>query len=181
MIFFRSHITQLTGAAALLTGILFHFMLPVNEEVRHEAFASWLQSYVKSQENAQVIDQINKLASEDEELNSVIRKASELVKSHSDDFELPVKPQAEEDVFHLLLSEWNSFQTSSGGMGQAIIIEQSKTQTVLPKNVLASAGNSFSRQGHTVHLISLAIDFEGSGYGNYHTSPLSGGTSINAP
>lgn len=181
MTFFRSHITRITGALALLIGMALHFASPESDKVRHEAFASWLQSHVKSQDNTGVINQINDLAAENVELDQVIRKASELVRSHSDDFELPVQTSAEDDVFHLLLSEWNNFRTSSGGMGNAVMIEQGKAPTVLPKDVLASAGKLSPKQISFHYSTEESADLLAAELFTYTLSPLSGGISINAP
>ncbi len=134
MKFFRTHIARSFNVGFLLAGLLFYFMKPASNNPEHDAFAAWLQSNLKSSTNTNVADQIRGLSNADGKLESVIRQASALVKAHADDFELPVDTQTkdENEVFQLLLTEWNNYQNSSTGMGKAVIIKQAQPNSVLP-------------------------------------------------
>lgn len=183
MEFFRTHITRTVNICLLLAGMVLYFTKPISEQADHDAFTSWLQSNLKTGNNAAVSDQIKDLQKTSDELESIIRQASVLVKAHSDDFELPLDAQSkdENEVFQLLLKEWNSYQSSSG-MGKAVIIKQAKPHSVLPLDGLAFAGYAHQQQKFFDTLISKssaatpateALDF--------NISPLSGGTAIGAP
>jgi len=181
---FRTHIIQSFGAAILLAGMVFYFLTPSNQMGDEDAFTNWLKTNLKTSDNAEVINEIQKLSHSTNEIESVIRKASSLVKTHADDFTLPLAPgaQDENDVFQVLLTEWNAFQNSSSGMGKAVIIKQAQPYTVPPVD-----GISFSTQG--LHIqeqwVAQASPFETLYLtpvsANYHISPLSGGTAIGAP
>lgn len=185
MTFFRSHIIRMSGVLSLLAGIVFCYFSPSDEYARHEAFASWLESQLKtSQEvDAPLRSQIQALSFEDGELDRVIQKASELVQNHSDDFELPLNKQPEnpEEIFHLLVQSWNSYQHASDGMGNAVLIKPAKTHSVLPNDSFSAASKLHKQHSEEQQLLSyhrpLSIPEDVS-----HTlSPLSGGIAIGAP
>ena len=148
MKFFRTHIARTLSVCFLLAGMVFYFMKPVSDNADHDAFTSWLQSNLKSNDNTSVVDQLKELSASPDELESVIRKASALVKAHAEDFELPVDAQSkdESEVFHVLLKEWNAYQNSSSGMGKAVIIKQAQPHSVLPVDGLTFYGKSLSAQ-----------------------------------
>ncbi len=152
--------------------------------MRHEAFTSWLESQVKTQNDSGLRDRISQLSSHDEELESVIRKASQLVKSHSDDFEAPIAAHSgkeENEVFQLLLTEWNAYQSTSGGMGKAVIIENIKSPHALPNDGLALTNKATFEKEGIEHFEVSTTEYTESGFINHHISPLSGGTAIGAP
>lgn len=184
MKFFRTHIVRSFNVGILLAGLLFYFMKPVSDNAEHNAFASWLQSNLKSDTNTNVADQIRGLSSADKKIESVIRQASALVKAHADEFKLPVDTQSkdENEVFQLLLKEWNNYQNSSTGMGKAVIIKQAQPNSVLPVD-----GFSFGNKLLTSQYSAIFTDDGVTGEQiiatshSFHTSPLTGGTAINAP
>jgi hypothetical protein len=163
--------------------MVLYFMKPVSEQANHDAFTSWLQSNLKTGNNASVSNQIKNLHSENDELESIIRQASALVKAHSDDFELPVDAQSkdENEVFQLLLKEWNAYQSSSG-MGKAVIVKQAKPHSVLPIDGLAFAGNNIQNQKTFSPLtLSGSAATPAAESFDFNIAPLSGGTAIGAP
>ncbi|MFD2531735.1 hypothetical protein [Gracilimonas halophila] len=184
MEFFRTHITRSFNVGILLTGFLFYFMKPVSDNTEHNAFASWLQSNLKSSTNTNVVDQIRGLSDEEGKLESVIRQASVLVKAHADDFELPVDTHTkdENEVFQLLLTEWNNYQNSSTGMGKAVIIKQAQPNSIIPVDGF-SFGNKSLTSSHSTIFTSAGVTGEQipEASHNFYISPLSGGTAINAP
>lgn len=185
MKFFRLHISRLTGVLLLTLGMVMHFAKPVEENTSHDAFTSWLSTHLKTQ-NHTVLDEIEALSTDSEELESVIRKASELVLSNTDDFELPIstnnESSSEEDLYHLLLTEWNIYQKSSSGMGKAVFIQNIKPQTILPTDTQFFSSAIAKNELHydvdhntncgTVELTSATA---------YILSPLKSGTAIGAP
>ncbi|MEX0844137.1 MAG: hypothetical protein WD022_02605 [Balneolaceae bacterium] len=184
MKFFRTHITQSINVGFLLAGLVFYFMKPVSESTTHDAFAAWLQSNLKSESNAFVAQQIKSLHHQDDKLESIIRQASALVKAHADDFELPFnsESQNENEVFQVLLKEWNAFQNATSGMGKAVLIKQANPHSILPVDGMNFSGKSVT-QIHTPMLndSDQNIDPISAPFFNYYLSPLSGGIAIGAP
>lgn len=184
MNFFRTHIARLVNVGILLAGLLFYFMKPVSDNAEHDAFASWLQSNLKSSTNTNVVDQIRGLSDKDGKLESVIRQASALVKAHADDFELPVDTHTknENEVFQLLLTEWNNYQNSSTGMGKAVIIKQAQPNSVLPVDGFSFGNKSLTSQHSTIFAdASVTGEQVTTTPSSFYIAPLSGGTAINAP
>jgi hypothetical protein len=181
---FRSHNIQFFSTILLLAGMLFYFLKPVNNNGDDDAFTSWLQSHVKAGDNSHVIDQIQKLSNSDEQLESLIREASTLVRSHADDFKLPIQTgnNDENDVFNVLLSEWTAHQNAHTGMGKSIILKQSHSFSVLPVD-------GFSLSGKVPTAVFLYTEvFNKSILQDvfqslipYQLIPLSGGIAIGAP
>ncbi|MEX0857813.1 MAG: hypothetical protein WD016_06680 [Balneolaceae bacterium] len=167
----------------MLASIAAYFINPAGDKVQHEAFASWLQSTLKTQDDSAVLEQINELSALDEELESVIRKASVLVQNHSGVFKLPVndRPVDENEVYRLLLTEWNAFQHSTSGMGKAVIIKNAKPHSILPNDALTYSGKAIAPQHSIIRLPESKVLPEPFAAADYHTTPLSGGTAIGAP
>tara|TARA_R110000868_G_scaffold259361_2_gene517160 strand:+ start:28882 stop:29394 length:513 start_codon:yes stop_codon:yes gene_type:complete len=169
----------------LVMGMALNYANPIEDKAGQDAFAFWLESHLKTQ-NDVVLDEIEALSNDSEKLESVIRKASELVYSHSDDFELPTSESndqtSEEDLYQLLLTEWNNYQSSASGMGKAVFVKTIKPQTILP-----SDGHFFSSvlTKRSLHFDIDQITNLGStelvSGNSYNLSPLKSGTAIGAP
>lgn len=183
MKFFRTHIIRLTGILTLLAGITVYFFQPVDRPGQHEAFTEWLQSHLKAQSDDVVSDKISELTFSDESFDAVLMKASLLVKSHLQDFELPVDKQEadQNEVFQLLLSEWNAFQDFAKGMGKSVTIKNSKPHSVLPTGALAFSGKLAPHHpDHHQKTDDRAFN-EPSSLQDYHLLPFKSGTAIGAP
>ncbi|MDR9418653.1 hypothetical protein [Gracilimonas sp.] len=184
MKFFRTHIIQSFNIGFLLIGMVFYFLKPTNAHSDHDAFASWLQSNLKANSNGEIADQIQQLVTSKSEIESVIREASTLVKAHAENFELPLSEQSqdENDVFKLLLKEWEDYQNSSSGMGKAVIVKQANPHSILPLDGF-SFGGKFIGQHSNLFLTSANNSFQQSSIYlfNESASPLKSGIAINAP
>lgn len=169
----------------LMMGMVLHVTKPIEDNAAQDAFTSWLGLHLKTQ-NDVVLNEIDALANASEELESVIRKASELVLSHSDDFELPVSEKdattSEEDLYHLLLTEWNNYQDSASGMGKAVVVQNIKPQTILPSDghFFSSALTKSALHFDVDQVTDLGSHELASGNA-YILSPLKSGTAIGAP
>lgn len=184
MKFFRKHIIQTYGVALLLAGIIVYFLKPGGLNETHDAFALWLQSNLKNSSNAGVVDQIRGLSSSQEGFETVVRQASALVKAHAEDFELPVSDgsQDESEVYQLLIKEWNSYQESSSGMAKAVIIKQAQPYSLIPADGFTPKGkttSSYSTDEPIAEENGNQSDHKPAI--NYHLSPFTSGTAINAP
>jgi hypothetical protein len=164
--------------------LVFYFLKPVSEHASRDAFTIWLQSNLKSGKNTSVLSEIKSLHSVNGEMESIIREASALVKAHADDFKLPVDTRSkdENEVFQLLLKEWNDYQNSSSGMGKAVIIKQAQPQTILPASGMAMGGKWIAHQQKPKQSSShFLYDLTSAPVLSIHSTPLSGGIAIGAP
>lgn len=169
----------------LTIGMVLHYAKPLDSKTDHSAFTSWLGSHLKTQDH-DVLDELESLSEEDGELESIIRKASELVFSHSEDFKLPVSEgeddSSEDQVYHLLLTQWNNYQNSGSGMGKAIFTQNIKPQTILPTDG-HHLSSVLTKQAlhYDVDEVSDLGDHELTSGNAYILSPLKSGTAIGAP
>ena len=181
---FRLHITRVYGFFLILLGIGLSIANISEQKAHHAAFTSWLGSHLKNDES-EAHKKLDKLSNNQSELEEVIRKASEVVTSHADDFKLPVGSEdktSEELVFHLLLTQWNQFQNTEAGMSKAVFIETVKPQTILPNDgkFSNSSGITLRNQTPKSDLVqSKKIEF--SPNSSYLFSPLESGIAIGAP
>ena len=180
---FRSHITQFYGFVLLMVGIAFSYAKPIDQKENHTAFTHWLGTHLKD-DNSEVQKELAAISSEHSEFESVLRKASVLVSSHSDDFEFPVsnKELSSEDIYQVLISTWNDYRNMGAGMGKAIFVESLKTQTILPndgKIVISSTTNQ--RKTELKNPSTYLVNAENSLNLSFFLSPLESGTAIGAP
>lgn len=181
---FRSHIARLSGFFMLMLGMALHYAAPANEKSNQNAFTSWLGSHLKTQDDT-VLSKIDALSEENLELEHLIREASKLVHTNSDDFELPVSDDtesSEEALYHVILTEWNNYNNSSSGMGTAVLVKHLKPQTVLPSD------SHFLASGIQKNSSNFDLDLPFELYSqnsqiskSFILSPLKSGTAIGAP
>jgi hypothetical protein len=184
MKFFRKHIIQTYSAALLLAGIFVYFLKPAGVHETHDAFALWLQSNLKNNSNTGIVDQIRGFSSSQEGFETVVRQASALVKAHAEDFELPVKndSQDENEVYQLLIQEWNSYQSSSSGMAKAVFIKQAQPYSLIPTDGYSPNGKIASTRTISEQTSDdSGIYLQSEPSFSYHLSPITSGTAINAP
>tara|TARA_Y100001935_G_scaffold217449_1_gene189660 strand:- start:103318 stop:103869 length:552 start_codon:yes stop_codon:yes gene_type:complete len=183
MKFFRSHRIQASGLAILVFAIAIHLFRFSANDVTESAFTSWLGSHLKSQDDSMLL-KIHSLNDDSTELDTIIRKASELISDNSDDFELPLSkeaPATPEELYTLLLTEWNYFQTTGNTMGNAVFIKNIKPQSILHNDghlqLAALSGRSFSMARADLNSIESDLRY----ISTFTLSPHKSGTAINAP
>ena len=77
-------------------------------------FTNWLQSVTKKAHASDLEHKLATLKKSTVDLNRLIEEASRIVSKNNDDFNLPLDPSsASERVHHILLVEWNQFQTGN--------------------------------------------------------------------
>ncbi len=181
---FRLHITRIYGLFLVLIGIGLSIANISEQKAHHSAFTAWLGSHLKN-DDSEAHKKLDNLSNDQSELEDVIRKASEVVASHADDFKLPVSDDeetSEELVFQLLLAQWNQFQNSEAGMSKAVIIDTVKTQTILPNDGKVSTSDGISLKKTTPKTESVhGKNSEFSPNSSYLFSPLESGIAIGAP
>ena len=178
---FRKHITKTYSLVVILLGFALHFVAPIQESKTHSEFTSWLDAKVKSEENAEIRKLISNLADDADELDSVIRKASEIVSKNSEDFELPFGKSDDSDVLEVIIDEWKAYQSSSNGMGKAVVVENVKPNAVSQKEVasLKKASNSVSESCMN-NLVNIEAGWDTFSQ-NTSSIPFESGVAINAP
>ena len=178
---FRTHITKTYSLVVILLGFALHFVAPIQESKTHSEFTSWLDAKVKSEENAEIRKLISNLADDADELDSVIRKASEIVSKNSEDFELPLGKSDDSDVLEVIIDEWKAYQSSSNGMGKAVVVENVKPNAVSQKEVasLKKASNSVSESCMN-NLVNIEAGWNTFSQNTAYT-PFLSGVAINAP
>lgn len=181
---FRSHTARFSGFLMLMLGMALHYAAPAKEKTNQNAFTTWLGSHLKTQDDT-VLGKIDALGNEDSELETLIRKASKLVHTNSDDFELPVSDEtesSEEALYFVILTEWNNYNDSSSGMGTAVLVKHLKPQTVLPSDShFLAYGIHKNSSGFNLDL-PFELYSQNSAISKSHIlSPLKSGTAIGAP
>jgi hypothetical protein len=178
---FRTHITKTYSLVVILLGFTLHFVAPIQESKTHSEFTSWLDAKVKSEENGEIRKLISDLADDADELESVIRKASEIVSKNSEDFELPFGKSGDSDVLEVIIDEWNAYQNSSNGMGKAVIVENIKSNAVSQKDApsLKKASKSISESCMN-NLVTVEAGWDTFSQNTSYT-PFLSGVAINAP
>ena len=181
---FRLHITRIYGLILILAGIGLSSINISKEKVNHEAFTSWLETHLKNDksEAQKKLDHLSKHPSGTEE---IIRKASEVVVSHPNDFKFPVEEEEKNNhelVFHLLLTQWIQIQHTEDGMSKAVLLETVKPHTILPhdgkfKNLNAISVKKPTSNSHKPQCSNSLVTPN-----TFHLlSPLKSGTAIGAP
>lgn len=184
MQFFRSHIARLYGFLLLLLGVALSNIAPTQQKHNHSAFTSWLEGHLRADDEA-IQHELESIARHESELEVVIRKASEVVKSHTNDFKLPVSENSadtDEQVYQLLLSQWKDYQNAGSGMGKAVRVEPLKTHILIPVDGVNLASIP-SKKPHSPKLPAAFSELEENGTlaPSYLLAPFESGTAIGAP
>lgn len=183
---FRSHILRTYSFVVLLIGIALHLVGDSEQQGHHEAFTSWLESHLKNSES-EAHQKLENLSRDLSGMDEVIRKASEVVVSHADDFSLPLESSPEkgpdaDGMYQVLLEQWNHFQNSDAGMGKAIFVESAKSITILPNDGKFSSISGLSEITPSAALFLAVNTTEAQElYSSYLLHPLASGTAIGAP
>jgi hypothetical protein len=180
---FRSHIARLYGFLLLLTGIALSFVHPMQQKENQSAFTTWLGSHLRS-DYVNVHQKLKTIGRSEAELDEVIRRASQLVKSNSDKFEFPIsgdQAQSEDDVYRLLVTQWNNYRTTGSSMGNAVRIEPVKSHSTPTFDSGLIASVSIKNSSLIIpNLLSNKME-SGTLAPSYILSPNKSGTAIGAP
>lgn len=85
---------------------------PVHAVQTNEAFANWLQSLAKKTHTAQLEQRLSSLKKSDNDLNKLIKQASEIISENDEDFNLP-EDAASDNIRQILLVEWSQYQSGN--------------------------------------------------------------------
>lgn len=110
----RSHMISRLTVLAVCGGMLACLAQPLQAAHRTQSFANWLSSVVREADGLQVREELNRLRHSRMDFSRVVSEASEIVTRNNEEFNLPLdKSAAAAQVYHLLLAEWNHFQTGN--------------------------------------------------------------------
>lgn len=127
MSFFRRNIIRIAVVILLQIGMLV-YILPASSRGRtYKPFAIWLRHYLNGNASGSARSKIMELSRQTGEAPQLIAKASQIISSNARDFTIPLRKTqlSEQDIYHLLLVEWNLYHQSSG-MSNGVVIDHSK-------------------------------------------------------
>ncbi|MDI6400995.1 hypothetical protein QLX67_03240 [Balneolaceae bacterium ANBcel3] len=182
MSFFRIHIIKITLIALSLTGLCILVWPWQNQSHRGESVSNWLFELRTDTENPEVYDKISSLRSENGDIPRLLRKASDIIRDHTEDFAIPVDPDdaTNDEIYNTLLIKW-SIQNRSAATSDTIMI--SERQSSVPNNPEKEDRSLMGQLSETVDFV-LGVYTRISETINHIQRilrPLSGGISINAP
>ncbi|MDX1617891.1 MAG: hypothetical protein R3224_03840 [Balneolaceae bacterium] len=183
MNFFRTHTARIVLACLIWSGITLYLVQPVEARTSSNSFTSWLETVVKKDHAGDIQQQIFKLKESEGSLATLIEKASEMVSRNNDEFNLPIEAHSSDAhrVYHLLIAQWNSFQTGNG-MGKAPLPDSVKPIVYPPADKFVHTGESDPdiREGADSSLLTGHVADQNRPP-SHLIEPLSGGTAIGAP
>ncbi len=178
---FRSNIPRIYVTLTLLMSFALHFMQPASESAKHSAFTSWLGTHLISDDDANVRKQLKELGNSTDELEAIIRKASELVTTNAEDFELDFQKSDKNEIFKLLLTEWNSYMDSQQGMAKGVVITSLKSNAIQQGEGKTLFKTTFPDVNSHKVCTSSSTLFQKALAANTVTEPLPFGIAIGAP
>ncbi len=167
-------------------GMGLYLVRPVQAEAASNSFASWLHTVVKKGDvdSDNLRQELFKLRRSDNSLNTLIQKASKIVSQNNDDFNLPLDEgnNNSEEIYNLLVLEWNSYQTGNG-MGKASVPSNIKSNFHTTIDKFSYSINGVS--GKNIDRFCFTVGQPNPVYftpkPSFHIIPLSGGVAIGAP
>ncbi len=181
MMFFRNHITQRIFALIVFVAIVPYLFAVQSQSETTSKISSWIQEYIDD-DATDLRNKITALQSTEKGTSDFLKEVSLLITQHSEAFSLsiPENSESDEDIYHLLLSEWVEYQQTDNGMGAAAITERGSKfgfqieklyRTVTP---LFESTRPVSQHYVITRIESLLLT-------HIHLLPMVGGTAIGAP
>ncbi|MCW9707115.1 hypothetical protein [Fodinibius salsisoli] len=128
---FRTHIARWLVALLVISGFSFSLVQPAQARQNTDAFARWLDMMAKSSDTAALQEELKDLQASGEALSVMIQEASRIVSQNNENFDFPfAKEEAPNQLYQLLLIEWNQFQT--GDAMAAVPATQKSIKQLLP-------------------------------------------------
>lgn len=114
----RTYIMRLTTIAVICTGFGLYMVQQVQVNRSSQAFASWLDSKVKTSDNIGLQKELDDLRNSASDLDEFIKEASQFIKSNNENFDFSfAESTASMHFYQLLLIEWSQFQTGNAMAG----------------------------------------------------------------
>ncbi len=181
MEFFRSHIIKIPLLLLIVTGITFFVWPREDRKQAGESVSVLLMSLRADTDNQEVQNKIHSLRGEQGDIPGLLRKASDIIGQHQDDFTLPVDEggATNDDIYNTLLLKWTLYQQESLTDSVMIVDRQVQVPVASEKedkslwnqvtSTVQFVVGAYSRLGEAIDYIRMIL------------RPLAGGISINAP
>lgn len=156
---------------------------PVEATTSSRNFANWLQSVAKKTHASDLNHKLASLKNSHVNLYQLIAEASQIVSQNNDDFNLPLDDSSASDrVHHILLVEWNQFQT---GNSMTAIPPVPTVKTFVsfqsPKIYTGSFDSLIKLTNPSLYFIDGYTGDDSFFSASYFKTPMIGGVAIGAP
>ena len=176
MQWFRTHITQSLLTLALLWGICFQLSSAANQDLREAVMQQWLQWQLNSY-GEDLKAELADLGYDDEQILNVIRDAS----VPDEDQKKEDSESGEQEVFRVLIGQWNAWNGQNQGMGKTIIPDQHKPTAVQNSDAIFAGLRSSEPAASARPCINTEIQKNQTLPASHILSPHKSGTAIGAP
>lgn len=178
----RSHTARLTVIVLLCAGFSLYMARSAQANQSSQAFTLWFSTMTKSAGTADLQQELNHLSKSGGHWDKLIKKASQIISRNNEDFNFPfAESTASQQVYQLLLIEWNQFQT---GNEMAGIPAQPNVKLLSPLNfdTLGTSGITAAKPVKS-HLLAETQNLNVVQQTNYSNAviPMSSGIAICAP
>ncbi|WP_138431533.1 hypothetical protein [Fodinibius saliphilus] len=145
---FRTHIVQFIIVLLICSGFSLSMVQPIQAKHTTSAFADWLSTMTTTGNGADLQQELESLRQSGDHLDKVIEKASHIVSKNNEEFSFSYdKSMASQQLYQMLLIEWNQFQT--GDEMSSIPVQQtvkSLYSVNTDKNPFNSTASTFSHK-----------------------------------
>lgn len=179
----RAQILKNIVIALVCCGLGMAAAQPAKATTSSKNFANWLQSVAKKTHASELDHKLSSLKNSHINLYQLIEEASLIVSQNNDDFNLPLDDSSASDkVHHILLVEWNQFQTGNS-MTAIPPVPAIKTFVSFqsPKVFTGTIDAFFRSDGLVTHCNSGVINDLSFFSTPYIRTPMVGGIAIGAP
>lgn len=168
-----------------MAGFLAHLLGPFSSHVQKTAFTRWLDYNIVSsgsENEVKLRNTIKQLPEKADDFGILVKEASELVASNSDQFKIPISKNSDKDKEQgsiWLIGQWNIFQNQQSGFNSVLVESLKVLSTWTPQHLEISTPAGKTSISH--YSISQKFIYD-SGFGiAVYLRPLISGISINAP
>lgn len=114
----RSYIARLLVALLVFSGFSLYVVQPAQAGHTSNAFARWLSMMAKTSDASDLQKELQDLRGSSAQLADLLEQASRIVTQNTEEFNFPfVKEDGSQELYQLLLIEWNQFQTGNAMAG----------------------------------------------------------------
>ena len=182
---FRSHNLFILIGFLLGIGFVSHFIGERAQHTQDDQLTEWLMTFADKEHSAIAGNMLREaLQNEDSDLKSALERASEVIASHPEIFNIPVDSDksTNQDVFKVLIKQWN-MSHETGGMSKGI--QSERDRSAAKTSVEFKLSNHWSTNTDKYFKAGSAFFTENVPGAKYIISfvlrPLIDGLSINAP
>ena len=181
---FSSHNLLLLTGFLLGIGFVSHFIGERAQHTQDDQLTEWLMTFADEEHRVLAGDILREaIQNDNDDLKSALERASEVIVSHPDIFNVPVDSETSgQDIFKVLIKQWNMNQ-ETGGMSKGI--QTDRDRFAAKTSVESRLSNHWSKTGDKYFKAGISLNSEtilGAKYIiTFVLRPLVDGLSINAP